>query len=108
MIQNHGELLKGCVEIVEMADNAEPDLDKPCFEYSLSFIRILFVTCEGQNCQAFRFGCMDMNVVATGDLLPNFVGNDEHTDAIFLLGDEIFVVDEAFLQYIEEGDEFLV
>ncbi len=49
-----------------------------------------------------------MSMVVIGDLLPNFVGNNEYIDAIFLLGDEIFVVDEAFLQYIEEGDEFLV
>ncbi len=42
------------------------------------------------------------------DLLPNFVDNDEYIDTIFLLGDEIFVVDEAFLQYIEEDGKFLV
>ncbi len=51
---------------------------------------------------------MDMNVVVIGDLLPNFVGNDEYIDAIFLLDDEIFIVDEAFLQYIKENDEFLI
>ncbi len=108
MIQDHGELFKGCVEIVEMADDTEPDLDKPCLEYSLSFIRVLFVACEGQDCRTFRFGCVGMSVVVTGGLLPNFVSNSERTDAIFLLGDEIFVVDEAFLQYMEEGGEFLV
>ncbi len=47
MIQDHGELFKGYVEIVEMADDAKPDLDKPYFEYNLSFICILFVICEG-------------------------------------------------------------
>ncbi len=47
-------------------------------------------------------------MVVIGSLLPNFVGNDECIDVIFLLGDEIFVVDEAFLQYIEEDGEFLI
>ncbi len=108
MIQDHGELLKGYVEIVEMANDTESDLDKPCFEYSLSFICVLFVACEGQDCRTFGFGCTGMSVVVTGGLLPNFVGSGEHIDAIFLLGDEIFVVDEAFLQYMEEGGEFLV
>ncbi len=108
VIQDHGELFKGCVEVVEMADNIELDLDKSCFEYSLLFICILFVICEGQDCRAFGFGYMGMNMVVMGGLLPNFVGNDECIDAIFLLDDEIFVVDEAFLQYIEEGGEFLV
>ncbi len=51
---------------------------------------------------------MDMNVVVTGGLLPNFVGNDEYIDIVFLLDDEIFVVDEAFFQYMEEGGKFLV
>ncbi len=51
---------------------------------------------------------MDMNVVVIGGLLPNFIDNDEYIDVIFLLDDEIFVVDEAFFQYIEEGNEFLV
>ncbi len=72
------------------------------------FICILFVTYEGQNCQAFGFGCIDMNVVVMGSLLSNFVGNGECIDVIFLLDDEIFVVDEAFLQYMKEGGEFLV
>ncbi len=96
MIQNHGELFKGCVEVVEMADNMELDLDKPCLECGLSFICVLFVACEGQDCRAFGFGCIDMSMVAMDSLLPNFVGNDEYIDAIFLLDDEIFVVDEAF------------
>ncbi len=108
MIQDHGELLKEYIEIVEITDNTKPDLDKPCLEYSLLFICILFVAYEGQDCRAFEFDCIDMNVVITGNLLPNFVGNGEHTDTIFLLDDEIFVVDEAFFQYIEEGGEFLV
>ncbi len=51
---------------------------------------------------------MDMNMVVMGDLLPNFVGNGEYIDVIFLLDDEIFVVDEVFFQYIEEGNKFLV
>ncbi len=108
MIQNHGELFKGCIEVVEMADDVELDLDKPCLECSLLFICVLFVACKGQDCRAFGFGCMGMNVVVMGGLLSNFVGNGEHIDTIFLLDDEIFVVDEAFLQYMEEGDEFLV
>ncbi len=108
MIQDHGKLFKGCVEVVEMADDTESDLDKSCLEYGLSFICVLFVAYKGQDCRAFGFGCIDMSVVVMGGLLPNFVGNDECTDAIFLLGDEIFVVDEAFLQYMEEDDEFLV
>ncbi len=49
-----------------------------------------------------------MNVIIMGDLLSNFVGNDEYIDAIFLLDDEIFVIDEAFLQYMEKDGEFLV
>ncbi len=49
-----------------------------------------------------------MNIVVIDGLLPNFVGNDEYIDAIFLLDDEIFVVDEAFLQYMEENDEFFI
>ncbi len=47
-------------------------------------------------------------MVATGGLLPNFIGNGECIDMIFLLDDEIFVIDEVFLQYIEEDGEFLV
>ncbi len=47
-------------------------------------------------------------MVVMDGLLPNFIGNDEYIDAIFLLDDEIFVVDEAFLQYMEESDEFLI
>ncbi len=39
---------------------------------------------------------MDMNVVVTDSLLPNFIGSDEYIDTIFLLDDEIFVIDEAF------------
>ncbi len=108
MIQDHDELFKRYVEIVKMMDDTEPNLDKPCFEYSLLFICILFVICDGQNGRTFRFGYIDMSVVVTDDLLPNFVGNNEYIDTIFLLDNEIFVVDEAFLQYIEEGDEFLV
>ncbi len=95
MIQNHGELLKGCVEVVEMTDDTEPDLDKSCLEYGLSFICILFVIYEGQDCRIFGFGCIDMNMVVIGGLLPNFVGSGECIDTIFLLGDEIFVVDEV-------------
>ncbi len=91
-----------------MADNTEPDLDKSYLEYDLSFICVLFVACEDQNCRAFGFDCIGMSVVVTDGLLPNFIGNGEHTDAIFLLDDEIFVVDEAFLQYMEESGEFLV
>ncbi len=51
---------------------------------------------------------MDMSMVVIGGLLPNFVGNGEYIDTIFLLGDEIFIVDKAFLQYMKEGGEFLV
>ncbi len=47
MIQDHDELFKGYVEIVEMADNMESDLDKLYFEYGLLFICVLFVICEG-------------------------------------------------------------
>ncbi len=47
MIQDYDELFKGCVEVVEMTDNAESDLDKPCFECDLLFIYVLFVTYEG-------------------------------------------------------------
>ncbi len=108
MIQDYDELFKGCIEVIEMADNTEPDLDKPYLEYNLSFICVLFVVYEGQNCQVFGFDCIGMSMVVIGGLLPNFVGNNEYIDAIFLLDDEIFVIDEAFLQYIEEGDEFLV
>ncbi len=50
MIQDHGELFKGCVEIIEMVNDMESDLDKLCFEYSLSFVCILFVAYEGQDC----------------------------------------------------------
>ncbi len=49
-----------------------------------------------------------MSMIVIGGLLPNFVGNGERIDVIFLLDDEIFVIDEAFLQYMEEGGEFLV
>ncbi len=108
MIQDYGELFKGCIEIVEMTDNTKPDLDKPCLEYGLSFICVLFVAYEGQDCRVFGFGYMGMNVVVMDSLLPNFVGNSECIDTIFLLDDEIFVVDEAFLQYMEENSEFLV
>ncbi len=108
MIQDHGELFKKYVEVIEMADDTEPDLNKPYLKYGLSFICILFVTYESQDYLAFGFGCMDISVVVTDSLLPNFVGNSECIDTIFLLGDEIFVVDEAFLQYMEENGEFLV
>ncbi len=108
MIQDHGELFKGYVEVIEMTNDIEPDLDKPYLEYNLLFICVLFITYEGQDCRTFRFGCMDMSVVVAGSLLPNFVGSGEHIDTIFLLNDEIFVVDEAFLKYMEEGGEFLV
>ncbi len=96
MIQDHGKMLKEYVEVVEMVDNVEVDLDKPYLEYGLLFICVLFVTYEGQDCRTFRFGCIDMNVVVIDNLLPNFVSNGEYIDAIFLLGDEIFVVNEAF------------
>ncbi len=96
VIQDYSELFKGYIEIVEMADNMELDLDKPCFEYGLLFTCVLFVAYEGQNCRVFGFGYMDMNMVVIGGLLPNFVGNNECIDVIFLLDDEIFVVDEAF------------
>ncbi len=36
-------------------------------------------------------------MVVMDSLLPNFVGNDECIDMIFLLDDEIFVIDEVFL-----------
>ncbi len=108
MIQNHDELLKGYIEVVEMTNNTELDLDKLYFEYGLLFICVLFIAYEGQDCRAFRFGCMDMNMVVIGSLLPNFVSSGECIDMIFLLDDEIFVVDEVFLQYIEEGGEFLI
>ncbi len=108
MIQDHDELFKKYIEIVEMANDIKPDLDKSCFKYSLLFICILFVTYKNQDCQTFGFDCMDMNMVVIDNLLPNFIDNDEHIDTIFLLDNKIFVVDEAFLQYIKEGDEFLV
>ncbi len=108
MIQDHSELFKEYVEIVEMVDDMELDLNKLCFECSLSLVCVLFVAYEGQNCRAFGFGYIDMNVIVMDDLLSKFVGSNECIDAIFLLGDEIFVVDEAFLQYMEEGGEFLV
>ncbi len=108
MIQDYGELFKGYIEVIEMTDDTELDLDKLYLEYSLLFICILFVVYKGQDCRAFRFGCIDMNMVVIDDLLPNFVGNGEYIDIIFLLDDEIFVVDEVFLQYMEEGNEFLV
>ncbi len=47
MIQDHGELFKGCVEVVEMTDNTKLNLDKLYLEYDLSFIYVLFVVCEG-------------------------------------------------------------
>ncbi len=47
MIQDHNELFKRCIEVVEMADNVKSDLDKSYFEYSLSFICVLFVTYKG-------------------------------------------------------------
>ncbi len=108
MIQDHDELLKEYIEIIEMTDDTKPDLNKPYLKYGLSFICILFITYKGQNCRIFRFGYIDINMVVIDDLLPNFVGNDEYTDTIFLLGDKIFVVDETFLQYMEKGGEFLV
>ncbi len=97
MIQNHNKLLKGYIEIVEITNDAKPDLNKLYFEYSLSFIYILFIVYKDQDCRTFGFGCIDMNVIVINNLLPNFVGNNEHIDAIFLLGDKIFVVDEVFL-----------
>ncbi len=108
MFQDHDELFKRCVEIVEMADNTKPDLDKSYFEYDLLFVCILFVVYKGQDYRTFRFDCMDMSVVVIGGLLLNFVSNGKYIDAIFLLGDEIFVIDKAFLQYIKEGGEFLI
>ncbi len=72
------------------------------------FVYILFVAYKGQDCRVFGFDYINMNVVVTGGLLPNFVGNDECIDATFLLDNKIFVVDEVFLQYIEEDEEFLV
>ncbi len=50
MIQDHDELFKGYIEVIEMADDVELDLDKPCFEYSLLLICVLFVAYEGQDC----------------------------------------------------------
>ncbi len=97
MIQDYDELFKGCVEVVEMTDNIKSDLDKLYFEYNLLFICILFIVCEGQDCRTFRFDYIDMNMVVMDSLLPNFVGNDECIDMIFLLDDEIFVIDEVFL-----------
>ncbi len=47
MIQDYGELFKKYIEIIEMADDAKLDLYKLCFEYSLLFICVLFVVCEG-------------------------------------------------------------
>ncbi len=108
MIQDYGELFKRYIEVIEMADDAEPDLDKSYLEYGLLFVCILFVIYEGQDCRTFRFGCIDMSMVVMNGLLPNFVGSGECIDAIFLLDDEIFVIDEAFFQYMEEGGEFLV
>ncbi len=108
MIQDHDKLFKRYIEVIEMIDDVKLDLNKPYFEYNLLFICILFVVYESQDCRTFRFGYMDINVVITGNLLPNFVGNDEHIDAIFLLDNEIFVIDKAFLQYMEEDGEFLV
>ncbi len=91
-----------------MADDMKPDLNKSCLEYDLLFICVLFIICEGQNYRTFGFDCIGMNMIVMDDLLPNFVSSDEYIDAIFLLGDEIFVINEAFLQYIKENDEFLV
>ncbi len=108
MIQDHNELFKGCIEVVEMTNDMELDLNKPYFEYNLLFICVLFVIYKNQNYRIFEFGYMNMNMVVMDDLLPNFVDNNEYIDAIFLLDDEIFVVDKAFLQYIKEDDEFLV
>ncbi len=91
-----------------MTNDTESDLDKPYLEYSLSLVCILFVAYEGQDCRTFRFDYIDMNIVIIDNLLPNFVDNDEYTDTIFLLGNEIFVVDKTFLQYMEEDGKFLV
>ncbi len=91
-----------------MANNTKSNLDKPCFEYDLSFIYILFVTYKNQNCQTFRFDYIDMNMIIIGNLLPNFVSNDEYINTIFLLDDKIFVINEAFFQYMEENGEFLI
>ncbi len=90
-----------------MIDDTESDLDKPYLEYNLLFICILLIIYENQGCRTFRFGHMDMSMVIIDSLLPNFVDSNECIDAIFLLDDEVFVV-EAFLQYIKEDDEFLV
>ncbi len=57
MIQDYGELFKRYVEVVEMADNIEPDLDKLYLECGLSFC-VFFVVYEGQNCRAFGFEYM--------------------------------------------------
>ncbi len=46
MIQDHGELFKGYIEVIEMADNMELDLDKSFLEYNLSFICVLFFAYE--------------------------------------------------------------
>ncbi len=97
VIQDHDELFKRYIEIVEMTDDIKLDLDKLYLEYGLLFICILFVICESQDCWVFRFDYIDMNMVVIDSLLPNFVGNDEYIDAIFLLGDEIFIVDKTFL-----------
>ncbi len=97
MIQDYDELFKEYIEIIEMADDMESDLDKLYLEYDLLFICILFVVYEGQDYRTFRFGYIDMNVVVMDNLLSNFVGNGEYVDTIFLLDDEIFVVDEIFL-----------
>ncbi len=83
MIQDYDELFKGYIEVVEMADNTKPDLDKLYLEYGLSFICILLVVYEGQDCRIFGFGYMDMSMVVIDGLLPNFVGNDEYIDTIF-------------------------
>ncbi len=89
-------MLKGCIEVVEITDDIESDLDKSCFEYNLLFIYILFVIYEGYDCRIFGFDCIDMNMIVIDGLLSNFVGNDECIDTIFLLSDEIFVIDEVF------------
>ncbi len=96
MIQDYDELFKECVEIVEMTDDTKLDLDKLYFEYNLSFICVLLVIYEGQDYRTFRFGYMDMNIIVIDSLLPNFIDNDEYIDVIFLLDNEIFVVDEVF------------
>ncbi len=60
MIQDYSELFKRYVEVIEMADDTKPDLDKLYLEYDLLFICVLFIVCEGQNYRAFRFGCIDI------------------------------------------------